>query len=203
MMTLYRALTLIRFDGRRSQPGESIELDDAQELLDVCAVEPVDGEVLEGSGDPVADIVALAEQLDDADLVQVMHRCGQIAFEQRGIDIDDAHGMVASAEKAAGALDPASPSTTAEDPAGGDPDPTPDTGDPTRNDGTDAGGGEGLTREQRILAAMANLDPEKKSDFTRSGKPQISALEKRAQLTDITGTERDELWAQWQASQNG
>lgn len=57
-----------------------------------------------------------------------------------------------------------------------------------------------LHRRTRLLNAIAGLDREHQDHFTKSGKPEVRALEAATGLDDVTAAERDELWAQFSAT---
>ena len=49
-------------------------------------------------------------------------------------------------------------------------------------------------RRFRLVAAVAGLDPDNPDHFTRSGKPEVRALEAASGLTDVGAAERDAAW---------
>ena len=55
-------------------------------------------------------------------------------------------------------------------------------------------GSENANRKASILAALRDLDPADGDNWTRSGKPQIHAIEAAIGLNDITAAERDDAW---------
>ena len=213
-----QVLSPILMDDREYEVGETIELpDDVARTMEKAGRVAVDWD---GDGEP--DPTTIEDRVEVAIVALTQSpREQRLAFFAAVLSDETMRAeLKEAADQVTGNILPfpgtRTQSTTAkEDPAagaskeagGGDPDradgnPTPDTDDPARKDGKEAGGGESL-REQKILAAMAKLDPEKESDFTKSGKPQVDVLEEWTLLTDITAAERDELWAKWQASQDG
>lgn len=49
-------------------------------------------------------------------------------------------------------------------------------------------------RRSQLIAAAAVLDPDNPDHFTRSGKPEIRALEAASGMTDVSAAERDAAW---------
>ncbi len=57
-----------------------------------------------------------------------------------------------------------------------------------------AGGGEGA-RAAALLAAIPGLEPGNEDHWTKSGRPEVRALEAATGLGGVTAAERDTAWA--------
>lgn len=55
-----------------------------------------------------------------------------------------------------------------------------------------------IDRQSQMIAAIAVLDPDNPDHFTKSGKPEIKALENAAGLDDISAADRDAAWDEYQ-----
>ncbi|WP_321276925.1 HI1506-related protein [Thiomicrorhabdus indica] len=53
-----------------------------------------------------------------------------------------------------------------------------------------------------IFEAIGQLDPENPEHFTKSGKPELKALRALFGI-ELTAEQRDQVWADYQASQGG
>lgn len=161
------------------------------------------GDLIDSDGeDPVFRIFDMAAKLDDGDLVAVMQGFVTIV-EDRGLTAADIQDLIRLSNPQTATSEERDPPGGASQEAPGD-DPAQDS-QPSGAAGTDQGkdapqGGDlepsppTLTREERILVAMGMLDPKKEGDFTKSGKPQVEALEEWTLLDDISADERDRLW---------
>ena len=56
-------------------------------------------------------------------------------------------------------------------------------------------GGKEPSREAALLAAIAGLEEGNSDHWTKSGKPEVRALEAAAGFKDISAAERDAAWA--------
>ena len=52
------------------------------------------------------------------------------------------------------------------------------------------------SRDDRIRAALADLPADDEALWTKSGKPDLSALRDRSGIDDVTAAERDRLWGE-------
>lgn len=74
--------------------------------------------------------------------------------------------------------------------------------------GADAARGTGeppadAERHARLVAAIAELDPENEAHFTKGGKPECDALATVSGIESVSAKERDAAWAEYQAQQAG
>ncbi len=69
--------------------------------------------------------------------------------------------------------------------------------------GSQEGGVPEASREERLRAAIIELKPEDKDpeQWTKSGKPEVRALESMSGLEDVTAAERDAAWSAYRGEQ--
>ena len=58
---------------------------------------------------------------------------------------------------------------------------------------------DGTVRREQLLAAIAGLEKGNPDHWTKSGKPEVRALEAATGLKNLTAAERDTVWAAYQA----
>lgn len=58
-------------------------------------------------------------------------------------------------------------------------------------------------RHERLAAAIAGLEEGNEAHWTRSGKPEVRALQEAAGLDGVTAAERDAAWEAFQAERGG
>lgn len=115
-------------------------------------------------------------------------QCGRRRYEPgETIDLDsaDAQPLIAAGALAA----PDAPDTDTDTDAGID----------TDIDAGRPGGGED-DREAALLAAIAGLEAGNPDHWTKSGKPEVRALEAAAGLKDVSAAERDVVWDAYRAT---
>lgn len=69
-------------------------------------------------------------------------------------------------------------------------------------DGAAAQGSTDETRDARIAAVIAELDPADEAHFTKSGKPDAGVIAERLGET-VSAADRDRVWAAMQAGELG
>ena len=136
----------------------------------------------------VDDLVLQAEQMEDLDLALLMGHIGAMAYDrqisqetmEQARDLLEANNIL---------------STEAKTDAGGGASQEAPAGDPEKKDPPMS------TRHERLVAGCKQVPLNDPKNWTKSGKPQVDALYRASNVTDITAAERDAAWkvAQGQA----
>ena len=134
------------------------------------------------------DLVRQAEQMEDLDLALLMGHIGAMAYDrqisqetmEQARDLLEANNIL---------------STEAKTDAGGGASQEAPAGDPEKKDPPMS------TRHERLVAGCKQVPLGDPKNWTKSGKPQVDALYRASNVTDITAAERDAAWkvAQGQA----
>ena len=164
-------LTVIEYRPGDAPPGEAVDPEDFTMGVD--------------------DLVRQADQLTDVDLAVLMGLIGTMAYD-RQISMETFDEARAQLEARTG--DPTLSTSEAKDPGGGASQEAP-AGDPEKKDPPMS------TRHERLVAGCKQVPLGDPKNWTKSGKPQVDALYRASNVTDITAAERDAAWkvAQGQA----